>query len=275
MNIKLDRPLCILDFETTGLSINSDRAIEVYVKKLQIDYYDQIKKIGENAYNDKNSFYYRINPEKAIAEPAQLKHGIKDEDLLNCPTFKDISQKLLEFITDCDLCGYNLIEFDLPLLLAEFARCGINYNYKKAKILDPKVIYWKKEPRTLSGTYKTFIGKELENAHCAIDDVNATQEIMEAMLDKYQDTMNNDIEEIHKFIFDGLIDLSGKFKKLENGSIVLTFGKHRDKNIFDVYKEDPKYFDWMAGSDMSLDTKIVAKQLGEYLKQKYIKENSK
>jgi len=252
-NFNFTNPICFFDLETTGLTINEDKIIEIYIKKINTD-------------RTTEEFYSKINPEgKEIRLEAFGKHGIKLEDLENEPTFKEIATDVLDFISGCDLGGYNIVEFDIPLLMTEFDRVGINYNFRKVKIFDSKIIYWKMEPRTLEGAYYSFTGKQMENAHQASSDVNATIEIFEKQLEKYQ--LEPTPETIHNISIDSnFIDFSRKFEYDENRNIIITFGKYKGETVTDIYEYDPNYFNWILNSDFSLDTKKIVKKILKTLK---------
>ena len=257
-NLELKKSICFFDLETTGLSLNDDRVIEIYIKKINSDKTTEI-------------LYSKVNPEgREIAPGAFEKNKVTLKDLENEPKFIEIAQKVFDFIQNCDLGGYNIIDFDIPMLLAEFNRCNIKWDYKSHKYIDVKRIYWKMESRTLEGTYKSFLNKELENAHQADSDVNATIEILDAQILKYKETLPNTVEDLNNFVVDSTyMDLSGKFIKDENKNILINFGKYQGLNVLEVYKKDPKYFEWIIRSDFSLDTKMFTEKLYEALKNKY------
>lgn len=255
MNLKLERPLVFFDLETTGLEIGKDRIIEIYMMKVHPD-------------SSVEEYKKRVNPDGVpISSGAYEKHGISIEDLKDEPTFQMLASEVHEFVKDCDLAGYNIIKFDIPFLIDELLRCGIYYNPRGMNVLDSYVILIKNEPRTLEGMYKYYTGKTLQEAHKAEADINATIEILEKQLIKY-----NLPEEI-KTISDGIkpdsenVDLAGKLKKDKDGKIVFTFGKHANKSVVDVYKSDAGYFDWIINkSEMPRETKFVFKKILDRLK---------
>jgi len=238
-----------MDLETTGLSLSEDRIIEISMIKQFPD--------GDNC-----SYYKRINPcGRQIAEEAFGKHGIKLEDLEDCPPFSDVSKEIYEFIKDCDFGGYNCKRFDIPILIEEFLRVNIPINIKTFKIVDVFKILSKAEPRTLEGTYQRFFGEPLEGAHNAETDIKATIKILEKMESIY--SIPDSVEEIDKFAFDeDELDLENKLKRRKDGSIIFNFGKYKDKTIQEVYQTDRNYFDWIINkSEMTLYTKSIFRNI--------------
>jgi len=253
--MQLTKPIVWLDLETTGLDLANDRIIEIaMIKILPND-------------NDGISYIRRINPEgRPITEEAFGKHGIKLEDLVLCPTFNQLAKDIYGFIKDCDLGGYNCKRFDIPILIEEFLRSGININIKDFKIIDVYKILSKAEPRTLEGTYKRFLGENLEGAHNANADIEATIKIFEKMESIYE--LPNSAIELDRYAFeeDGSIDLENKLKKKKDGNIVFNFGKYKDKTIQEVFKIDKDYYTWIINkSDMTLYTKSIFKNILNYL----------
>jgi len=252
--LKLIKPIVFLDLETTGLDLAKDRIVEICM----------IKQYPEGK---EEQYYKRINPQgRTITEEAFSKHGIKLEDLKDCPTFPMISNEIYDFIKECDLGGYNCKRFDIPILIEEFSRANIFINIKDFKIVDVFKILTKAEPRTLEGTYKRFFNETLDNAHTAVADINATIKI----LDKLEETFELplEVEELDKYAFedDGMIDLEYKLKRKKDGNIIFNFGKYKDKTIQDVFNIDRNYYDWIINnSDMTLYTKKIFKNILNYL----------
>jgi DNA polymerase-3 subunit epsilon len=256
MNIKLERSLVFFDLETTGLEIGKDRIIE-------------IKMVKANPDGTEENYYSRVNPEGVpISEGAQEKHGIKIEDLKNEPIMQVIAKEVYDFIVDCDLGGYNLLRFDIPMLVNELLRCGVYWNPRGVNVLDSYLIYAKQEPRTLEGAYKYYTGNVLKDAHSASADIKATMEILEKQIEKYK--LSNSVKDIYESIKEEKenVDLAGKLKKDKDGKVLFTFGKHNGKSVVEVYKSDPNYFSWIIDkSEMSIETKFVFKKILEMLKK--------
>jgi DNA polymerase-3 subunit epsilon len=253
--MELTRPIIFMDIESTGLSLSEDKIIEIDMIKINLD-------------KTEEKYLKRINPEgRKIAEEAFGKHGIKDEELLGCQYFRDVAQEIFIFIKDCDFAGYNCKRFDIPLLLEELLRCGIHIRFQDFKIVDVYKILSKVEPRTLEGTYKRFVGKEMEKAHSAEGDVAATQEVLRKMTEFYN--LPNTVDELHEYTYENEVDLEGKLKKNEKEEVIFTFGKHKGRTIDDVYSTDRSYYEWIIfKSDMMLYTKNIFKNILHYLDSK-------
>lgn len=260
--MNLTRPIVFLDLETTGLDLTNDRVIEICMIKIL------------PAEEDKQIYYKRINPDgRQIHEEAYGKHKIKLEDLEYCPKFSDIASDVYDFIKECDLGGYNCKKFDIPILIEEFIRCKIPINIKSFKIIDVYKILSKAEPRTLEGTYKRFFNEQLEGAHGAEADINATIKILEKMESIYE--LPNTIDDLHNYSFedDNSLDFEGKLKKNKDGEIIFNFGKYKDKTISDVFYTDKGYYDWIINnSDMTRLTKSIFKNILNYLNTKLNKQ---
>jgi DNA polymerase III subunit epsilon len=256
MNLKLERNLVFFDLETTGLEISHDRIIEINMVKVKPD-------------GTEETYYSRVNPDGVeISQGAFEKHGIKVENLKEQPTMQVIAKEVYDFIVDCDLGGYNLVKFDIPMLVNELLRCGVYWNPRGVNVLDSYLIYTKQEPRNLTGAYKYYTRNELENAHSAAVDIKATMEILEKQIEKYD--LPKSTKAIHDLTRDERenVDLAGKLKKDKDGKVIFTFGKHNGKSVVEVYKNDSSYFSWIIDkSDMPMETKYVFKKLLEMLKK--------
>ena len=189
MPLSLTKPLIFFDIESTGTDVAKDKIIDLCILKIYPDEQKEIKN-------------FRCNPGVPIPAGATAVHGIKDEDVQDSPSFKDVSQELFNLISGCDFGGYNIKRFDVPLLAEEFLRVNIEWPDTDAKFLDAYSIFVKKEQRNLTAAYKFFCDKDLQNAHSAEADIIATQEILLAQLERYQD-IGNDVEKIHTYCADG------------------------------------------------------------------------
>ena len=180
MKLNLNNPVVFFDLETTGINITTDRIVELcYIK------------VYPNGNEESKSM--RINPEMHIPESSSAIHGIYDEDVADCPTFKQVARELANTIKGCDFAGFNSNRFDVPMLVEEFLRAGIDIDIRKRKFIDVQNIYHKLERRTLSAAYKFYCGKDLENAHSALADTRATYEVLMAQLDHYPEDLKNDV----------------------------------------------------------------------------------
>jgi DNA polymerase-3 subunit epsilon len=245
MQLKLSRPLAFFDVETTGLNVGSDRIIEISILKLMPDGEKKVKTM-------------RLNPTIPISAESSAIHGIKQEDIKDCPTFKDAAHDLFRFFEGCDLAGYNSNRFDVPMLVEEFLRADIEFEIKGRKLIDVQNIFHQMEQRTLVAAYKFYCSKNLENAHSAEADIIATYEILEAQLDRYSDTIKNDTQFLHDFTYKTkTVDLAGRVVYNDKGVEVFNFGKHTGKPVEEVFKIEPSYYDWMMKGDFPLYTKKV------------------
>ena len=249
MNLNLKKPIAFFDLETTGLNIVHDCIIELSVLKINPD-------------QSEESYTARIKPLVPISKEATEITGITMEDLKDCPTFKEIAPTLNKFLENCDLAGFNSNKFDVPLLVEEFLRAGIDFDMRKRKCIDVLVIYHKLEQRNLSAAYKFYCNKDLTDAHSALGDTTATYEVLKAQLDKYSELENN-TEFLSKFSAQtNNADFAGRIIFDENGNEVFNFGKHKGKKVEEVLsKLDLGYYDWMMKSDFALNTKQVLTQI--------------
>ena len=244
MNLNLKNPLIFFDLETTGLNIASDRVIELCYLKIFPDGKEESKTI-------------RINPEMPIDPKSIAVHGITDNDVKDCPTFKSIAQTLANSFEGCDFAGYNSNKFDLPLLAEEFLRCDVDFDLKKRKFIDVQVIFHKMEQRTLSAAYKFYCNADLDNAHGAEADTKATYEVLKSQLDKYKD-LDNDIDKLSDFSAQTRnVDFVGRIVLNEKDVEVFNFGKYKGVPVEEVFERDPGYYGWMIGNDFPLYTKKV------------------
>lgn len=244
MNIKLHKPLCIFDLETTGTNVGKDRIVEICILKVNPD-------------ASRESKTWLVNPEMPIPEGASLVHGIWDKDVENCPTFKEIAPKIMEMISGSDLGGFNSNRFDVPLLAEELLRAGIDFDLKKFKLVDAQVIFHKMEPRNLTAAYKFYCDKDLEGAHSAEADTLATFEVLDAQVGKYED-LPNDIAGLSEISYHNkFADLAGFIAFDEDGVEIFTFGKYKGQRVKEVFQKDIGYFGWIQNADFPLYTKKV------------------
>lgn len=243
MELNLKNPIIFFDLETTGTDTVKDRIVEISYLKVHPNGKEEIKT-------------KRINPEMQIPESASAIHGIYDEDVKDCPTFKQIAKSLAQHMEGCDLAGFNSSRFDIPLLAEEFLRAGVDIDFTKRKMIDVQIIFHKKEQRTLEAALKFYCDKNLENAHSAEADTRATYEVLKAQLDRYPDLENNmDTLAKEYSFFNNNVDLAGRMIYDENGVEVFNFGKHKGKAVVEVLKKEPSFYAWMMDADFPLNTK--------------------
>lgn len=244
MNLNLKIPIIFFDLETTGTNINKDRIVEIcYIK------------IYPN--NNEESKTLRINPEMHIPKESTEIHGIHDEDVVSCPTFKEVATNIAKDFEGCDIAGFNSNRFDIPVLAEEFLRAGVDLDLNRHKFIDVQIIYHKKEQRTLSAAYKFYCKKNLEDAHSAEGDTRATYEVLKAQLDVYSD-LQNDISFLSDYSsFNNNVDFAGRMIYNEKNEEIFNFGKYKGKPVTDVLKNDPGYYSWIQNSDFTLNTKAM------------------
>lgn len=244
MELKLTRPICFFDLETTGTNLAKDRIVEIAILKVHPN-------------GNKESRTWLVNPEMKIPEEVIAIHGISNEKVANEPTFKELAPQIHAMIKGCDLGGYNSNRFDIPLLVEELLRANIDFEMKATLSVDVQTIFHKMEQRTLSAAYKFYCGKDLEGAHSAEADTLATYEVLKSQIEKY-DELENDIAALAHFSSrKKFADFAGFISYDKNGAEVFAFGKYKGKNVERVFEEEPGYFGWIQNADFPLFTKKV------------------
>ena len=244
MELNLKKPIIFFDLETTGTDISKDRIVEICYIKV----FPEGKEV---------EYTKRINPGIHIPEAASAVHGIYDEDVKDCPMFKDVAREIANEFGGCDVAGFNSNRFDLPLLAEEFLRAQVDIDLSRMRAIDVQVLYHKREPRTLSAAYKFYCGKVLEDAHSALADTRATYEVLKSQLDFYND-LENDMEVLSKeSSFTNNVDFAGRFIYDENGRELFNFGKYKGMPVDAVLDRDPGYYGWMMNGEFPLNTKQV------------------
>lgn len=242
MPLQVARPIAFIDLETTGVNLSTDRIIEIAIVKIMPD--------GTRINKRK-----LINPEMPIPAQSTEIHGITDAMVKDAPTFRSVANELKQFIELCDLGGYNSNRFDIPLLMEEFLRSGLDVDLSTRKMIDVQHIFYSMEPRTLSAAYKFYCEKELNGAHSALVDIEATIDVLEAQLHRYPQ-LGETIESILGVIGeDKIVDYARRFLFDEHGVEVFNFGKHKGKPVTAILKAEPQYYDWMMRGDFPLHTK--------------------
>ncbi len=255
MKLNLKRPLAFFDLETTGVNVASDRIVEISILKAMPDGTEEIKTM-------------RINPGMPIPLESSLIHGIYDEDVSRESTFKQVGEELARFLDDCDLAGYNSNKFDIPVLMEEFLRAGIDFDIENRHFVDVQNIFHQMEQRTLRAAYQFYCGKTIENAHSAEADIKATYEVLLAQIGKYENQdwedkkgvvskpVQNNIEALHKFTnLNKPVDFAARMVYNEEGVEVINFGKHKGRSVEDVFQSEPSYYNWIQNGDFPLYTK--------------------
>ncbi len=254
MNLNLRNPLTFFDLETTGINIANDRIVELAMIKVMPN--------GETI-----SERHLVHPMIPIPEESSMIHGIRDIDVKDAPPFKEIAKNLAKFLEGSDLAGFNIVRFDVPLLVEEFLRVDIDFDVSNRKLVDAQKIFFMMEKRSLSAAYKFYCGKELVGAHGAMADTEATFEVLKAQIEKYEGQevtdlsgkvvgkIENDMAAIHGLVASNMVDLAGRIVFNPQGVEVFNFGKHKGKPVSEVLTKERGYYDWMMKGDFPLDTK--------------------
>jgi len=250
MKIKLERPICFFDLETTDKDISVARIVSISVLKL----FPDGKMDGKSMV---------LNPTVPIKDEATAVHGITNEMVKDHPTFKQISKALHAFFKDCDIAGYNSDSFDIPILYEEFSRCDIEYPTPDVKSIDVFNIFRKKEPRDLKAATKFYCNRELEDAHNSDADTIACKDIFLAQLERYEDLTDKTVEEITKVSkFDNRVDFAGKIVIDKDGDYMYNFGKSFGNKV----KNDRGFGEWMLKQTfLTKNTKSVTRKILEDL----------
>ncbi|MES2828906.1 MAG: exonuclease domain-containing protein [Bacteroidota bacterium] len=255
MKLNLIRPLAFFDLETTGVNVGVDRIVEIAILKAMPDGTEVVKTL-------------RIHPEMPIPLQSSLIHGIYDEHIANAPKFKDVAQELADFIGNADLAGYNSNRFDIPVLLEEFLRVGVDFEMSDRKFVDVQNIFHQMEQRTLRAAYKFYCDKDIINAHSAEADITATYHVLLAQIERYKDAdfedkqgnlskpVQNNVDALHLFTnMNKPVDFAGRMVFNENEEECFNFGKHKGKTVEQVFDIEPSYYSWMKQGDFPLYTK--------------------
>ena len=274
MKLNLTKPIIFFDLETTGVQVGHDHIVEICLHKVMPD-------------GSTDTRVERVRPVDAegktvhIPEQTTAVHGITDADVADKPSFAELATSLLQYIDNADLAGYNSNKFDVPLLVEEFLRAGIDFDLSCRRLVDVQNIFHQMEQRTLVAAYRFYCDKELEHAHSAAADTIATYEVLQAQLDRYNGVefkdrfgrvskpVVNDIAALSAFTANSQwADLVGHIGYDSQHREVFNFGKHKGKLVDQVFEQEPSYYDWMMKSDFPLSTKRLITQIWQRRKQK-------
>lgn len=244
MQLNITRPICFFDLETTGINVAKDRIVEISILKVFPD-------------GREEEFTERINPTVSIPAETTAVHGISDADVADKPTFAARAKDIHDIIKDSDLAGFNSNRFDIPLLVEELLRAGIDFEMKNRNAIDVQNIFHKMEQRTLVAAYKFYCDKDLTNAHSAAADTKATYEVLKSQLDRYED-LPQDMKSLAEFSsHKKKADFAGFIAFNKEGEEIFSFGKHKGKKVEDVLDNEPGYYGWIQNADFPLYTKKV------------------
>lgn len=253
--LQLTQPLAFIDLETTGTNLSLDRIVEIAIVRISPDGERQVKR-------------KLVNPEMPIPDASTQIHGITNEMVKAAPTFKQVANEIRQFLEHCDLGGYNSNRFDIPLLMEEFLRAGMNFDMTGRRMVDVQRVFHLMEQRTLSAAYKFYCNKTLDDAHSAEVDATATWEILEAQLERYPQ-LGSTLDSILSVTGEEqIVDFARRFV-MENGVELFNFGKHKGKPVTEVLRTEPQYYDWMMKGDFPMHTK---QKLTEILNRTLLKK---
>ena len=239
--LQLIKPLAVIDLECTGMNLSTDRIVEIAIVKILPDGRKMVKR-------------KLINPEIPIPAPVSEIHGITDDMVKDAPTFRQVANEIRQFIDNADLAGYNSNRFDVPMLVEEFLRVSLEFDFRNRKLIDVQKIFHMMEQRTLTAAYKFYCNGSLDNAHSAEADANATWDVLQSQIERYPQ-LGLTIESILKCVGEeNTVDFARRMI-MENGREVFNFGKHKGRVVTDVLKSEPQYYDWMMKGDFPLHTK--------------------
>lgn len=233
MAIELERPLAIFDLETTGVRIGHDRIVQIAVVRMIPD-------------GTRGSWQSLVNPEMHIPSEATAVHGISDTDVADAPVLAELSVEVLRQFEDCDLCGFNVLRFDLPFLSEELYRAGVTWDTSALRVVDPLRIYHHFERRDLAAAARFYLEREHAAAHDALADVEMTADVLLAQLERYAD-LPRDIAALGEFCGDRKRspDAAGKLQFDDHGGVCLSFGKYKGWSIENIGRNDPGYMQWL------------------------------
>jgi DNA polymerase III subunit epsilon len=242
--LPLDRPLVFIDLETTGLSFREDRIIELAIMTVSPQG-DVVEKVR------------RFNPEMPIPAEASAVHGIYDDDLKDEAPFRARARNLFAQLDPCDLAGFNIRRFDVPMLVAEFKRAGIDFEWRTRRIIDVQAIFHREEPRDLSAAARFYLGREHQEAHTALGDIRTTAAVLSAQLERYEH-VPNDMDGLNRYCDEAMpirTELDSWFQE-KDGGLVFRRGKHKGRTLVEVAENEPDYLDWMLGVD-DMDEEVL------------------
>jgi len=254
--LNLEKPLLIFDLETTGVVVNLDKVVELAYIKLYPD-------------GKREEKTYKINPGIKIPQEAVDVHHITNEEAATFPYFKEYANELFEIFSDCYYGGFNVIGFDLPMIQKEFKEVGLNFQYTTDDIIDSKVIFHNQEKRDLTAAYKFYCDKDHIDAHSAMGDIVATEDILKAQLERYPEILDKEfLCSMHSQKDERYVDNERKFY-WRDGEAYLNFGKHKGKSLKEVSQEEPGFLNWMLGADFGIEVKEIVNNalLGIYPKK--------
>jgi DNA polymerase-3 subunit epsilon len=244
-NLVLTRPLLCFDLETTGVNPRQDRIVELAAIRLLPD-------------GSRTDHEFRFNPGMPIPAAATAIHGIRDEDVADCPTFVALAPQLHALFQDCDLAGFGIVRFDLIMLTEEFARAGMPFQDAGRRLFDAQSIFHRREPRNLAAALAYYCGLPHPKAHSALADAEAALQVLDAQFDKYPD-LPRDPDQLDRYCRPprdtAWADRSGRLKWVA-GELTINFGtQYLGRKVRDLVQTNPKFLKWILTGDFPFDTK--------------------
>jgi len=247
LKLNTDKPIAIFDIEATGINFRTDRIVELAIVKLMPD-------------GARETHGFLVNPERPIPAEATAVHGFTDTDVKDCPTFVQIAPRIAELLDGCDLGGYNVIHYDIPMLQSEFERAAVPFEVEGRRIIDAQKIFHKREPRDLTAALQFYCGATHTGAHGALSDVEATIRVLEGQMERYPD-LPRDIDALSDFCDQrdpSWADRKGRFK-WANGELVFNFGKKQGQTLRDITRFEPSFLRWMIKGNFPPDTLAIVR----------------
>lgn len=248
IEIPLERPVIVFDLESTGVNPYVDRVIEIGAVKQYPDGHIE-------------TYLQRINPECKMSDNVITIHGITNEALKGEPIFADVAEEVYNFFKDCDLGGFGLLKFDVPILREEFRRANIYWHLEDVHIVDALRIYHAREPRNLTSALKFYCEENLENAHSAFADAEATFKVIAGQLKHYQDLPHNisELGDLCNPKNPDKVDPDGKLRWEEN-EVVINFGPKTGITLRQMVKNDPNFLRWILNKGFSDKVKSIVSE---------------
>ena len=240
----LDRPLVFLDLETTGLSLTHDRIIELAIIKI-MPRGDVLERVR------------RFNPGCPIPAEATALHSITADDVKDEEPFARRARGLAEVLDGCDLGGFNVRRFDVPMLAAEFRRAGVPWDPMGRRIIDIQAIFHREERRDLSAAARFYLGREHPEAHSALGDIRTSAAVLFAQIERYAH-LPRDLDGLNTYC-DEFIPFETELQRWfqgQEGARVFRRGKHKGRALADVAANEPDYLDWMLKAQ-DMDAEVL------------------
>ena len=241
------RPIAGIDIEGTGTDTQTDKIVELVVVRI------------EPSSRQTSTQRWLIHPSRPIPPSATAVHGYSDEDVSGSPSFEIVAAQIAETLAGCTIVGFNSNHYDVPLLMTELGRCGIQWPTPGTLLLDSSVIFRRKERRRLSDAVKTYCYYDGETAHQAEADAHQALAVLAAQLERFPELGAMNAEELDFYCNNEAkrVDFSGKLATNEAGEIAFTFGKHKGTPVL----MERGYASWMLKGDFPEDTKAALRHI--------------